>query len=332
MNKEIIDAAKDLAERYAIPLHHLLAFIAVESAGNAFYLVGKEMKPAIRIEGHYFYKFLEGDKRKEAVQLGLAASGVGAIANPKNQAGRYEQLDRMMQLDHNAALRSISVGLGQVMISWFSRLSFKSPKAMFDHACVSAYNQVEQMVRFIRTDAKLYKAVQVGNWPTVANIYNGPKHKQYDVKMKREADAWRLRLKGHESPLVPDMYMERIKALGHSDVKNFQKQHGLRVDGIIGPITIETLEEVEATIKVNTNAKRNSALKLAGTAIGGSATVAASATQGFDLDQISGYITTVNNMVGIDWRIIAGVVGVVGVMALVKAAYEWWRNRDAPIS
>jgi len=332
MDKTIIDAATDLAGRYAIPVHHLLAFISVESAGNAFYLVGKEMKPAIRIEGHYFYKFLEGDKQKEAVQLGLAASKAGAVKNPNNQAGRYEQLDRMMKIDYEAALRSISVGLGQVMISWFSRLGFKSPKAMFDNACVSAYNQVEQMVRFITTDAKLFKAVKSGDWNTVANIYNGRNHKQYDVKMRQEAIAWKQRIGGHTFVEVPDLYLERIKALGHADVKNFQKQHGLRVDGIIGPITVETLEEVEATIKVNTNAKRNSALKLAGTAIGGSGAVLASASQGIDIDQITQYINTANQLAGIDWRIVVGVVGAVGFAALGKAAYEWWRNRDAPVS
>lgn len=333
MDKDIISACEDLAKRHGIPVHHLLAFIETESSGKAFWPVGKELRPAIRIEGHYFYRLLQGDERDEAIRLGLAAKKAGVIKNPANQSARYEMLARMEAINSPMALRSISIGLGQVMIEHFKRLDFKTPGEMFLDAHISVYNQVAQMVKFITTDARLYTAVKIGDWPTAATIYNGPAHKNYDVTMKNAAERWRTRwasgaVAGKSVEPAPNLALERIKALGHDSVKSFQKQYGLRVDGLIGPITLEKLDEVEAQIKGQVNAKRNSALKFAGTAIGGSITVAAGNESGFSLETVSSYVDMAQRFAGVDWRIIAGVVGAVGVVALGKAGWEWWKNRD----
>ena len=333
MDQKIVAACADFAKRIDVPLSYLLAFVEVESSGQALWPVGNKRLPAIRIEGHYFYKLLSGDKRDQAVRLGLAAKKAGVIKNPKDYQGRYAMLERMKEIDEEIAYQSISIGLGQVMGANYKAAGALSAIHMFSQASGSeaVYMQVGHMANFINADARLRSALKRGEWRTVAVIYNGPAQKGYDVKMEKAARNYLVAPYSGSVEAVDDR-KDRIIALGYEDVKAFQKEQGLKVDGKIGNATTEALEEEEKKRESTINAKRNSALKLAGTAIGGSVTVAASASSGIDLDQITNYIDTANRLVGIDWRIVVGVVGAVGVGFLVKAGYEWWKNRSAPAS
>lgn len=40
-------------------------------------------------------------------------------------------------------------------------------------------------------------------------------------------------------------YLKRVKALGYDSVKEFQRENGIKADGVIGQQTIELIKEIE---------------------------------------------------------------------------------------
>ncbi|MBB5334678.1 hypothetical protein HNP69_002828 [Chryseobacterium koreense] len=83
-------------------------------------------------------------------------------------------------------MESTSIGLGQIMGFHYKRLGFASVGAMWDHAKKSLENQVWQICKFIDTDDKLKNAIKIGDWFTVAKIYNGAGFLELARKYGRE--------------------------------------------------------------------------------------------------------------------------------------------------
>lgn len=329
MDQKIVAACSDFAKRIDVPLTYLLAFVEVESSGQALWPVGNKRLPAIRIEGHYFYKLLSGKKRDEAVRLGLAAKKAGVIKNPKDYQGRYAMLERMKAIDEEIAYQSISIGLGQVMGANFKAAGALSAVHMFSQASgpEAVYMQVGHMANFIAADARLLSALKRADWKTVAVIYNGPAQKGYDIKMANAAKRIMTQPYGVVYADKLDDREERILALGYENVKAFQKEQGLKVDGKIGAATTEALEDEEKKRADNVNAKRNTALRFAGTAGGGTVSVLAASESGLDLDRIGQYADLVQRMAGFDLRYLLVGGAVIGTAALAVAGWEWWKNR-----
>jgi hypothetical protein len=75
----------------------------------------------------------------------------------------------------------------QVMGFHYAALGFKSVGEMYDFAKKSEKNQVELGLRFVKTKPKLYRALIIGDFPTVAFYYNGTNYRvnNYDVKLAK---------------------------------------------------------------------------------------------------------------------------------------------------
>src|SRR5690606_35880323 len=115
LKTEEVRVIRALADKYKIPQDFALGITDMESAGRALWRVGNEYLPAIRIEGHYFWKRLHGKQREAAVKLGLASPKAGAVKNPVDMQGRYNKLKLMADINTEAAYQSISIGIGQIM-------------------------------------------------------------------------------------------------------------------------------------------------------------------------------------------------------------------------
>jgi len=165
----------------------LRAVLTVETGGSGFDAAGR---PKALFERHYFYKFLADrpDLQADAVGRGLAYPKWGEKPYPKNSDGVYAEISAACDIDLDAALRSTSWGLGQIMGNNHKMVGFDTAEDMVKNAMESELNQLRQMAAFIKA-AGLLDELQNKNWAAFSKGYNGPQYaqNQYDVKL---ADAY----------------------------------------------------------------------------------------------------------------------------------------------
>lgn len=243
----------------------LQAVIEVESDGKAFALVKGRQEPLIRFEGHYLDRRLREPLRSLARQQGLANPVAGKVKNPKDQPGRWALLTRATRLDKQAALESISIGVGQVMTAHWAKLGFDSVAAMIAEARSGVDGQIEVMARYIEKFG-LVDELQRLDFTGFARGYNGPAFfkQRYHLKM---AVAYE-RITG-ETPVSAATGMLRMGSKGakvrelqallvragypvkvdgdfgpttRDAVRAFQKASRVKVDGVAGPETLRRLE------------------------------------------------------------------------------------------
>lgn len=166
---------------------HLHAVMEVEARGGGF---DRHGRIKMLFEPHVFYRELgPGVKRDRAVAEGLAYRRWGQERYPTDS---YPRLQRAMQIDSVAALRSCSWGLGQIM-------GFNARLAGFDSA--------QQMVEVFRDDEDTHLAAMVQfivstgldddlrrqDWRGFARGYNGSGYEKhgYHTKLQRAFEKWR---------------------------------------------------------------------------------------------------------------------------------------------
>jgi len=221
----------------------------------AFWPVDGKQLPPIRWEGHYFYARLNEVDRATAVSAGLASPKAGAIPNPTSYAGRYALLARAQAINKQAALESISIGLGQVMGANWQALGYASVDDLWGKA-QTIEGQVDLMVRFIVKN-NLKTAIDNEDWKTFAKGYNGSNYAKngYDTKLAAAVEKYRSGLNGYAADEVT-VIQKMLNTVGDykltvdgdmgvdtkAAIRDFQLKHGLVVDGVYGPITQSTLQ------------------------------------------------------------------------------------------
>ncbi|MBP8236013.1 MAG: N-acetylmuramidase family protein [Rhizorhabdus sp.] len=186
-----VRAVATIAARLKVESAALLAVAEVESGGKAFARVAGRNEPLIRFEGHYFDRRLTPEQRKQARAAGLASPKAGGVPNPAKQEDRWKLLNRAILINSNAAMESVSWGVGQVMGAHWKALGYGSVTEMVNACRASVAGQVEVMARFIEKNG-LAGALRGKDWPKFARAYNGPAYKQnaYDTKMARAYAKW----------------------------------------------------------------------------------------------------------------------------------------------
>lgn len=249
--KAVVASVEDIAKTLKVEPAALLAVAEVESAGVAEWNVKGVKKPAIRFEGHYFYRKLKGAKLKQAIAQGLANSKAGAVRNPSNYAARYDLLSRAMKIDAAAAIESTSWGLGQVMGDHWRKLGYASAEALMDVAFSGVDGQIEIMAKYIQKFS-LADELRRKDWTGFAKAYNGPAYRKnrYDTKMAAAYARWSKG--GSTASDGPTKGIQTdLKRLGYykgnvdgimgpktkDAVRAFQKDEGLVVDGKYGKMT-----------------------------------------------------------------------------------------------
>ena len=173
----------DVAQSLGIETAVLKSVLAVETGGSGY---DKANRPKALFERHYFYRFLNSqpEKQQQAVEAGLAYPKYGEKPYPKGSDAVYAEIQAACNIDEEAALKSVSWGLGQIMGSNFSIVGCASVREMVDQAMESEKNQLQQMANFIRKNG-LADELQNKDWAGFAKRYNGPAYQtnQYDVKL-----------------------------------------------------------------------------------------------------------------------------------------------------
>lgn len=147
----------------------LKAVVEVEASGSGF---DKQGRPKMLFEPHQFWRHLgPGAKRDRAENEGLAyakwRSGPGVY--PKDS---YPRMQSAMEIDREAALKSASWGLPQLMGSNHADGGFVSANSMIIGFCESEEHQLTAMLSFIRKNG-LDRALRDKNWHAFARGYNG---------------------------------------------------------------------------------------------------------------------------------------------------------------
>jgi len=180
---DIDDVANDLGVESAA----LRAVLSVETGGSGFDAAGR---PKALFERHYFYRFLadQPDKQAQAVTAGLAYPKWGEKPYPHGSDAVYAEINAACDIDEDAALRSVSWGLGQIMGNNHKMVGYDDVQDMVTDAMESELKQLRQMAAFIKA-AGLLDELQNKNWAGFAKGYNGPQYEvnKYDVKL---ADAY----------------------------------------------------------------------------------------------------------------------------------------------
>ena len=167
MKIEQVLAIKHEACRIGVEPEALAAFVSVESGGIGFNTDGKLI---IQFEPSYFYK-----RTNVMINNGVSRQEV-----------EWKAFNEAFRINPNAAMESTSIGLGQVMGFHYKRLGYKTVGEMWDDAKRGEDRQIFQMAEFIRTDARLIKALKEKNWHLVATYYNGAGYQTLAKRIGRE--------------------------------------------------------------------------------------------------------------------------------------------------
>lgn len=154
---DIIQLACNAGIEYAM----LKAFIQVESGGIGFAPNGKII---IQFEPHWFQRY----------------TGTRIANGVEGQTKEWEAFNKAFAIDKDAAMMSTSIGLMQVMGFHYKTLGFKNVGEMWDFAKISEANQVDIAIRFIKSQPKLFKAIQANDYDKIAYYYNGELYKKYN--------------------------------------------------------------------------------------------------------------------------------------------------------
>lgn len=181
VGEEAVQAAlaelEGLLRQHGIDTRWIKALASVESGGRA---ASKDGRPIIRFEPGIW-------KGKLAWPLGPPRDLTPVTSTHQNQAAEYAALDQAKRIDAEAAYRSISMGMFQVMGFNHQAAGYKSAVAMFQ-AFVDG-GQTEQLkaqVRFIINYANgvLLKALKAGDIEQFARRYNGDQSGAYAAKLR----------------------------------------------------------------------------------------------------------------------------------------------------
>ena len=231
----------------SIDLPSLWAVIRVETSGCGFF---QNRKPKILFERHIFHRRTQG--RFAAAAPDLSDPGAGGYAGG---IAEYDRLARAVALDRQAALESVSWGLGQVMGFNADSAGFADVEDLVKAMCESEDLQLRAMAGFIAHEG-LSGFLENKDWRSFARRYNGPAFEKndYDGKL-REAHA-QFANRG-----TPDLRVRAAQLyltyLGHDPrgvdgsfgtnsrtaLKKFQQAEGVPATGELDDETFRRLEQ-----------------------------------------------------------------------------------------
>lgn len=179
MERKLSDAQlQELAMSFGYEYAALKALIDVESNQTGF--SERTGRIIIQFEPAWFKRF-KADWQNDTINKTWQANKVA------DQTAEWNAFNSAFAADPNAAMKSTSIGMMQIMGFHYKEIGFKTVGAMWDFAKLSEYNQVILALRWIKIVPNLSKALIVKDWQKVAYYYNGSAFKSfnYDTKLAK---------------------------------------------------------------------------------------------------------------------------------------------------
>lgn len=156
------------------------AILAIESGGRSHGLDGRVI---IRFESHIFKTslgndaiynkhFRHGSPVWTGQQVRWAENEAWRDIHTGKQDDEYAAFSLALQLNAEAAYRSISMGAAQIMGFNAKRIGYPNAKAMFD-SFKDAQMQTIGFINFCLSDGLLMTAIRNKDWRSIARFYNG---------------------------------------------------------------------------------------------------------------------------------------------------------------
>ncbi|HKD06077.1 MAG TPA: N-acetylmuramidase domain-containing protein [Bryobacteraceae bacterium] len=241
------DGLTQAAKRLQVTKADVWTVFSVETAGCGFLA---SRKPPILFERHVFSR-LTGGKFDDGDISAPKPGGYGPLGE-----AQYGRLEKAMALDYEAALRSCSWGLGQIMGSNHTMVGFAEIHPMVAAMCESEDAQLFAFAEFLKS-ARLDAALRGHNWAAFARGYNGPDFARngYDVKLAAASDRFAqtglpnltvraaqlyLTFAGFDPGPIDGTAGPKTKLA----LQTFQIQHGLAQTGLPDPATMQALHPV----------------------------------------------------------------------------------------
>lgn len=177
----------DDAERLGVPVSTVLGLVEVEAAGSGF---DSRSRPKILFEPHIFWRELgAGPERDEAARLGLAYAKWGSRPYPRTSDENYARLTAAVVIDEDAALRSASWGLAQIMgFNHRAAGGYATARAMVEDFKLGENEQLAAFTALV-DEWNLEGVLRSRDAAAFARRYNGPAYatNKYDQKLRA---AW----------------------------------------------------------------------------------------------------------------------------------------------
>ncbi len=153
------------------------AVLTVETRGFGFL---PDRRPQILFERHWFSRLT--DRRFDAAHPDISNRNPGGY---KGGSAEYDRLKQAIALDEEAALKSASWGLPQMMGFNHVAAGFDTPAAMVAAMVDTEDAQLKALGGFIKSNSKMLRAIQQHDWASFAAAYNGPNFRKnhYDSRL-----------------------------------------------------------------------------------------------------------------------------------------------------
>lgn len=243
-NKNGVPLSREALIRHAgtvgVGLPTVWAIMAVETAGCGFL---NDRRPTILFERHVFHRETNGKFDTKAPDLSNPRAGGYGTSG----ANQHDRLARAIDLQREAALRSTSWGLGQVMGFNAQMVGFADVGSMVAAMQASEDHQLGAMLAFIKA-TKLHTALQKEDWTTFARRYNGPEFakNRYDTKLKAAFERF--------SSDLPDVGV-RAAQIGLM----YRGFHPGTIDGLFGRRTSDALQRYQESVGLPRTGKLDAA-------------------------------------------------------------------------
>lgn len=237
----------DICNKLAVTEPEIWAVIRVETRGFGFL---SDRRPQILFERHVFRKQTNG--KHDATHPQISNKDPGGY---KGGAAEYDRLAEAISLDEEAALKSASWGLAQIMGFNFNSVGYSNVKEMITDFMDNEDSHLEAMGKFIAAHNKCLLGIQHKDWSSFAACYNGSNFRinQYDLRLAAEY--------AKANVMLPDIGLRggqvALTYLGFDPgpidgftgrrtrgaISDFQKKHGLPVTGILDEDSENKLHE-----------------------------------------------------------------------------------------
>lgn len=177
----------DQGRSTGIDVAMLFAIRQVEGQSDGFLSDGR---PLILFERHKFYQALE--KKFGAAKAIAVMTEAPLICHPKWDASvykgykrEYDRLNYAITFDRECALMSASWGMFQIMGGNHEICGYSNVEAFVKDMYESEDFHLSAVIKFIKAQPNLFKAIKEKNFAEIARIYNGPGYAKnaYDKKL-----------------------------------------------------------------------------------------------------------------------------------------------------
>lgn len=188
-NEDIKKVSEEIGCDYA----SIMAVREIESGGSGF---TSEGRPKILFEGHVFWSEL----KKLGLDPNKYLQGNQNILYPKwtkqfyTKGGdtEYTRINKAFLISSEAALKSASCGLFQIMGNNFKLCNCQNPGEYWKKSFISELEQFKLFINFINSRG-LVKYLKEHNFSKFAYYYNGPGYaqNQYDIKLEKAYNKYK---------------------------------------------------------------------------------------------------------------------------------------------